>query len=164
MLRNLSKIFIATLLVFTAFFAQAAEENIYSDKNGAIRGADPVAYFSLEKGQSAVIGSDEYTHEWNGATWKFANAENRQKFIDNPEKYAPQYGGYCAFAVSHNFTKSISPNQWSIVDDKLYLNYNKTAAKKWKKKKAKSIRKADKNWPSVLKVCEAKNQCGKGLE
>lgn len=130
---------------------QAADPNIYSHKkSGAIKGTDPVAYFSLEAGQKAVKGSKEHTHEWNGATWRFSSADNKDKFIENPEKYAPQYGGYCAFAVSHNFTKPTDPNAWRIVDGKLYLNLSKKVQRKWLKDVPGNISKADNNWPTVL--------------
>ncbi len=138
----------------------AADPDIYSHpKKGAIKGADPVAYFSLKPGDKAILGEKNITYKWKGAEWHFASEENKQKFIDNPEKYAPQYGGYCAFAVSHNFTKSITPNRWKIVDGKLYLNFNGTAYKKWEKDQANAIERADKNWPTVLKSCEKHNNC-----
>ncbi|TQV85142.1 YHS domain-containing protein [Exilibacterium tricleocarpae] len=131
--------------------AMAADPEVYSHKkHGAIKGTDPVAYFSLQPGQDAVSGSDQFTYEWNGATWKFASAENREKFIANPEQYAPQYGGYCAFAVSHNFTKPTDPDAWRIVDNKLYLNLSKRVQKKWVKDIPGNIAKADSNWPGVL--------------
>lgn len=151
-------ILLAALLSFNGA-VQAEDSPIYSNKKGAIKGTDPVAYFSLQPGEKAVRGSEEFVYEWKGATWKFANAENRQKFIDNPEKYAPQYGGYCAFAVSHDFTKSIDPNRWEIVDDKLYLNYNRTAYRKWKKDQLAAIERADANWPTVRTNCEKHNNC-----
>lgn len=154
-------------LIIALFFSaavQAADKDIYSDKNGAIRGADPVAYFSLESKQGAVIGSDKLTYEYKGATWKFISDENRKKFISNPDKYTPQYGGYCAFAISHGFTKAVDPNYWKIVDEKLYLNYNETAYKKWLKDESGAITRADKNWAAVLQNCEKNNTCGKGIE
>ena len=140
---------IALWLISTA--AMAADPYIYSHKkHGAIKGTDPVAYFSLEPGQDAVRGSDKYTYDWNGVTWKFASAENRDKFAANPEQYAPQYGGYCAFAVSHNFTKPTDPDAWRIVDNKLYLNLSKGVQKKWVKDIPGNIARADNNWPAVL--------------
>jgi len=151
---------VGALLCLLSFAAIAADPPIFSNKHGAIRGADPVAYYSLESGTRAVMGTDEFTYEWMGATWKFSNAENRDLFIADPEKYAPEYGGYCAFAVSHNFTKSIKPNEWEIVDGKLYLNYNRTAHKKWARDKSASIVRGDENWPTVLKSCEKHNNCG----
>ena len=138
----------------------AADPQIFSNKEGAIGGVDPVAYFSLEPDATSVKGSDDYTHDWNGATWKFASAENRDLFAANPEDYAPQYGGYCAFAVSHNFTKPVNPDVWTLVNGKLYLNLNRIAHGKWKKGIAESIERGDKNWPTVLTSCEEHNNCG----
>ena len=139
----------AVLLISSA--AMAADPEIYSHKkHGAIKGTDPVAYFSLQPGEDAVAGSDAYTHEWKGATWKLSSAANREKFIADPERYAPQYGGYCAFAVSHNFTKPTDPDAWRIVDGKLYLNLSKRVQKKWVKDIPGNIAKADNNWPAVL--------------
>ena len=147
-------------LLLVGMSALAADPPIYSHKSkGAIRGADPVAYFDLAPGADAVLGSDAYTHEWMGATWKFANAENRDKFAADPEAYAPQYGGYCAFAVSHNFTKSVQPDVWEIVDGKLYLNFNRTAYRKWAKDKPAAIVRGDSNWPTVLEECESHGNC-----
>lgn len=149
----------AVTLLFTAHLF-AADPPIYSHKSkGAIRGADAVAYWNLEPGANAVLGSDEFTYRWMGAVWKFASAENRDKFAADPQKYAPQYGGYCAFAVSHNFTKSVQPNVWEIVDGKLYLNFNRTAYRKWAKDIDTAIVRGDKNWPTVLTECEAHKNC-----
>ena len=149
----------ALVFLTTAVFTQAADPEIFATKNGAIRGYDTVAYFSLQPGDKAVKGSEEFTHEYKGATWRFASAENRDLFAADPEKYAPQYGGYCAFAVSHDFTKSISPNVWKIVDGKLYLNFNRIAYRKWDKNLDESIVRGDKNWPTVLTSCEEHNNC-----
>ena len=145
------QVIISVIGMFMLSAVHAADPNIYSHKKlGAIKGTDPVAYFSLTAGQKAVKGLKQHTHSWNGATWRFSSIENKQKFIDNPEKYAPQYGGYCAFAVSHNFTKPTDPNAWRIVDGKLYLNLSKKVQKKWIKDIPGNISKADNNWPSVL--------------
>ena len=161
--RNVFAILAVSILAGTVF---AADTPIFSTKNGAIRGADPVAYFSLEPGTNAVIGADEFTYEWSGAIWKFSSAENRSLFIADPEAYAPKYGGYCAFAVSHNFTKTSKPNLWEIVDSSLYLNYNRTAYRKWARDKSDSIIRADENWPEVLNECEKfkKKKCRTTLE
>lgn len=145
--------YLLSILLLSIFstVALAADPDIYSHKKkGAIKGADAVAYFSLKEGDKYVKGSDEFTHEWNGATWKFSSQENLDKFSANPEQYAPQYGGYCAFAVSHNFTKPTNPDAWRIVDGKLYLNLSKGVQKKWLKDVPGNIARADKNWPSVL--------------
>lgn len=155
----MSKFFGSLILLAFSTAAFAADPNIFSDKNGAIRGVDVVAYYSLEAGAAPVFGSDEFTHEWNGATWKFSSAENRDKFADNPELYAPQYGGYCAWAVSHNFTKPVSPKSWKVVDGKLYLNINRVAFRKWEKDQDAAIVRADGNWPNVLTQCESRDNC-----
>lgn len=156
------------LALFTSlysFFSLAEDAPIYSHKTkGAIAGTDVVAYFELKPGADAVEGSDEFTYQWKGAIWKFSNEANKQKFISNPEQYAPQYGGYCAFAVGRGkkgFTTSIRPNSWTILDDKLYLNHNRSSYKLFIKKLKKRITKADSHWPEVLAVCETQGNCRK---
>lgn len=94
----------------------------------AIRGYDTVAYWT-EGGP--VEGSDQFTSEWMGATWQFASAENLALFEGDQERYAPQYGGYCAFGVAKDSLVKIEPENWSIIDDKLYLNYNDGVQSKW---------------------------------
>jgi hypothetical protein len=141
-----------TALLFLGLFfsgiASAQKAEIYSDSSGAIRGHDPVAYFT----QGAPIkGSEKIVFEWKGAKWRFANAENRDLFAKSPEKYAPQYGGYCAYGVAQNYAVSIDPEAWRIVDGKLYLNYSKGVQRDWNKDVPGYIRKADTNWPNVLK-------------
>ncbi len=127
--------------------AHAAKDPVFSTRAGAIRGYDPVAYFTTGK---PVKGQRAYTTSYQGADWYFASAENRDTFIAMPEKYAPQYGGYCAWAVSQGYTASIDPDAWSIVDDKLYLNYSQGVQRKWSKDIPGNIRSANANWPSVL--------------
>ncbi|MEM9349563.1 MAG: YHS domain-containing (seleno)protein, partial [Pseudomonadota bacterium] len=127
--------------------ALAAEPSVYSDGGVAIRGTDPVAYFTEGK---PVEGSAEFSFEYDGATWHFASAENRDAFAVDPVAYAPQYGGYCAWAVSQGYTASISPNAWSIHDGKLYLNFNRAVRARWAVGKEANIAAADANWPSVL--------------
>lgn len=127
----------------------AAKEPVYQSFLGgvAINGYDAVAYFA--EGEP-VEGSSDFTHDWNGATWRFATAENRDKFAADPEAYAPQYGGYCAWAVSQGYTASTDPQAWRIVDGKLYLNYNLDVQKQWAGDIPGNISKADGNWPKVL--------------
>jgi len=142
-----------TAFFITLFLSQtvlAADAPVFSKKGKAVRGTDVVAYYDLAEGDKAVKGTDEFTTEWNGTNWYFSSAENKDKFVAEPEKYAPQYGGYCAFAVSHNFTKPTDPDAWKIVDGKLYLNLSKSVQKKWLKDVPGNIGKADKNWPGVL--------------
>ena len=136
------------LIVFSLSGAALAQKApIYSDASGAIRGYDPVAYFTEGR---PVKGSKEFTHRWNGAEWRYASAENRARFAAAPEKYAPQYGGYCAFGVAGGYAVKIEPDAWSVVDGKLYLNYDRSVQASWKKDVPGYIRKADANWPAVL--------------
>ncbi len=114
--------------------------------NLAIKGYDPVAYFTQNK---PVKGDAQFEFDWQGATWRFSSDDNRQRFINNPAKYAPQYGGYCAYAVAENNTAGIDPSQFSIVDGKLYLNYSHTIQTKWLGKQQYYIEQADKNWPAL---------------
>jgi YHS domain-containing protein len=113
----------------------------------AIDGFDPVAYFLDDK---PVEGSKKWTHAWNGAVWRFASESNRALFAAAPEKYAPQYGGYCAWAVGHGYTAGIDPAAWSIRDGKLYLNYDLEIREKWLADPARWIRDGDANWPKLL--------------
>ena len=96
-------------------------------------------------------GKADITYSWKGATWRFASAQNRDAFKADPEKYAPQYGGYCAYAVSQGATAKGDPKVWSVVDGKLYLNLSASVQKTWEKDVPGYIKSADKNWPEVLK-------------
>lgn len=127
--------------------ALAREAQVFSSWGLAIRGYDPVAYFNQNK---PVEGERRFSTEWRGATWRFASAENLAAFQASPSRYAPQYGGYCAWAVSQGYTASIDPNAWRIVNDKLYLNYSRSVAQTWAKDIPGNIAKGDANWPKVL--------------
>lgn len=124
---------------------------IESTSGLAIRGTDPVAYFTVGK---PVAGSSEYQYEWNGATWQFSSQENLDLFAANPEEYAPQYGGYCAKAVSEGNLASIDPQSWKIVDGKLYLNYSPEVQQQWSEDIPGNITLADEQWPEVLNGTE----------
>ena len=113
----------------------------------AIRGADPVAFFTES---AAVPGKNAYEYEWNGATWRFSSAANMELFKANPEAYAPQYGGYCAKALSEGNLASVDPRAWKIVDGKLYLNYSADVQAQWVTDIPGNIAKADAFWPSVV--------------
>ncbi|MEM6385654.1 MAG: YHS domain-containing (seleno)protein [Pseudomonadota bacterium] len=127
--------------------AQAAEPPVYATSGVAINGYDPVAYFTESK---PVLGSPENTSEWDGATLQFASAANKAMFDADPEKLAPKYGGYCAYAVSKGYTASTDPGAWSIHEDRLYLNYSKSVRALWSARKRHHIAQADANWPAVL--------------
>ena len=140
--------FLMTVLLLMSFSALALDPVFkarFSDN--AIRGYDPVAYFKVQK---AIEGRSAFAYEWNGATWLFSSAENREAFVKAPEKYAPQYGGYCAWAVSQGYTASIDPQAWYVHDGKLYLNYSKSVQQQWFGDIAGNVRKGDVNWPRLL--------------
>ncbi len=137
-------ILFALLFSLQGVFSQKKEDpTIFSDKHGAIRGYDPVSYFTV--GQPTK-GVDSISLQWNDATWHFATVENRDSFSRMPEKYAPQYGGYCAYGWAQGYAVKIEPDAWAIMDGKLYLNYDQSVQKKWAKKPLDYIKKADLNW------------------
>lgn len=113
----------------------------------ALDGYDAVAYFEDAK---AVEGNSDFTTEWKGATWRFASADHRDKFAKEPERYAPQFGGYCAWAVGHGYTANIDPEAWRIIEGKLYLNYNKKVQKQWEEDIPGWIAKGEVNWPKLI--------------
>ena len=115
--------------------------------NLAIKGYDAVAFFSEGR---AVKGSANFEYDWNGATWQFSSAENQALFAAQPDNYAPQYGGYCAWAVSQGYTAGIEPEQFEIVNDKLYLTYDAQVKQKWLRNRDAFIAAADKHWPAIV--------------
>ncbi|WP_041659869.1 YHS domain-containing (seleno)protein [Acaryochloris marina] len=121
----------------------ASSTPIFVDNGAAIRGTDPVAYFT--EGEP-VQGLREFAYEWEGATWLFASAEHRDRFADNPRAYAPQYGGFCAYGLSYGALVSTMPDAWSIVDGKLYLNYSIAIQNQWKEDTTGNIDRANLNW------------------
>ncbi|MFT4631030.1 MAG: hypothetical protein ACI9BC_000041 [Crocinitomicaceae bacterium] len=112
----------------------------------AVGGFDTVAYFTQG---SPVEGSKQHTSEYMDAEFRFVSAENKAIFDAAPSRYAPQYGGYCAWAVSQGYTAKADPEQWKVVDNKLYLNYNSEIKQKWAQNTADNIDAADENWPSL---------------
>ena len=119
------------------------------DRKGvAILGYDPVGYFTDSR---PVKGDSSFTFAWRGATWQFASAEHRDLFAKDPEKYAPQYGGYCTYGVSENHTVNIDPEAWRIIGGKLYLNYDKKVQQMFLKEPEERIRRAEQNWPGLHK-------------
>jgi len=117
------------------------------DKKGvALHGYDPVTYF--EPG-APKMGSEAFSYSAMGATWEFVSEANRKKFADAQDMYAPQFGGYCAKAVSENHTADVDPMAYKIVDGKLYLNYDASVQKLWEKDIPGRIANAEKNWPGL---------------
>ena len=151
--RSILKISAISPLVIAAGGVSSAlakqKDEIFSSflSSTAIRGYDPVAYFTESK---PVKGNKSYRVKWKGATWQFASQANLNRFKANPARYAPQYGGYCAWAVSHGYTASTQPDAWSIENGKLYLNYNRSVREKWLQNPRRHIRQGDANWPAVL--------------
>lgn len=138
---------LGSLLSTAPAFAKSADIYTGYFSSLAVGGYDPVAYFKAGK---PVEGKAQFTTEYKGATWRFSSEENLNAFKADPAAYAPQYGGYCAWAVSQGYTASGDPNVWAIVNNKLYLNYDKSVQAKWEKDIPGFIAKADKNWPGVL--------------
>jgi len=139
--------FLTVVMGLVSVTAFAIDPVNKTSAGAALKGYDPVAYFTEGK---PVKGLREFQHEWMGAKWYFLSAANRDLFIANPEKYAPRYGGYCAYAVSKGHTADISPSAWKIVDGRLYLNNGWVAEKLWKRNIPENIGNADRNWPKIL--------------
>jgi YHS domain-containing protein len=147
---------LALALVGAAPNAGAAEPPINTLKNSffggrtdtAINGYDTVAYFTVGK---PVKGLDSYTTDWMGAKWKFASPGNLELFKASPEKYAPQYGGYCAYGVTQGYLVKVEPEQFTVRDGKLYLNYDADVQAKWSKDAAGYIKDADAKFTGLLK-------------
>lgn len=136
-------------LVLAPMNALAAKSAVYvnSVTGIAIGGYDPVAYFIEGR---HVEGSAEFQAEWKGAPWYFASAENRDLFLSAPEDYAPQYGGYCAFAMAQGALASTAPDAWTIHKGKLYLNFSLGVRGLWREDPDGLIELADGYWPDVL--------------
>ena len=149
---------VALLLVIALFAGRpgiavgASEKTPVAAVNTAgdigVKGYDPVAYFTL--GQPTP-GLDQYSYRWKGVTYRFASADNLKRFKTDPEKYLPQYGGYCAYAMAINRIADIDPSRWAIVDGKLYLNNNYLSYHLWSLNKSGNIAAADHNWPQYPK-------------
>ncbi|MEZ5354211.1 MAG: YHS domain-containing (seleno)protein [Bryobacteraceae bacterium] len=136
------------LLISAAALAAGPVDPINTNSKGvAVEGYDAVAYFTAGE---PTKGSPAFEHTWQGVKWHFANAANLEAFKKDPAKFAPQYGGYCAYAVSKGSTAGISPKAWQIVNGKLYLNH-RFAKGKFDKDVPGNIEKADRNWPSIAK-------------
>ena len=127
---NFARILLSLCLVLGSPLMWADDETFVTAE-GAIRGYDPVAYFEQGK---PVKGEPGFSVEWNGADWQFSSAENRELFLDDPERYAPQFGGYCAYGMSLTQPMKVSsdPNAFTIVNGRLYLNHNLDFQQTWR--------------------------------
>ena len=124
----------------------AQESVIFAPGGKAIKGYDPVAFF---KDAKQVKGNENISYKWKNATWFFSTEENLKDFQTNPEKYAPQYGGYCAYGASQGHKAPIQLETWSVVNNKLYFNYNEEVQKLWNKDQQHLIQTADKKWEMI---------------
>lgn len=132
----------------TAFAQKSAgrHSEVFVKEGKAINGYDPVAYFTEGK---PVLGDPKISYAYQGADWHFASAQNRDTFKADPEKYAPQYGGYCAYGTAEGHKAPTEADAWTINDGKLYLNYNTKVRTMWDKDRVGNIKKADTNWPTI---------------
>jgi len=133
--------FFCAVALLIGFGVSAA--GVSSAETVAIKGYDSVAYFTNGK---ALQGSASFSFQWHGMTWYFRTAGNRDLFAKSPKKYAPQYDGYCAWAMAESRKAITDPEIWRIVDGKLYLNCSESAYQKWIKDLPGNIKKADQNW------------------
>ena len=138
----------ASCIASAATAEPAPVERTNATDGVALKGYDPVAYFTVGQPTAGVAN---YTQRWKGATYRFVSAENRARFMADPEKYLPQYGGYCAYAMALNRIADIDPARWAIVDGKLYLNNNFLSQTLWSVNKGSNIASADGNWKVLPK-------------
>ena len=137
----------AITLVSASLLARAAPSINVSRGNLAVHGYDVVAYAVTG---TAARGHVEFEYRWQNAVWRFVTAAHRDEFARAPERYAPQFGGYCAWAVSRGYTADVDPEAWKIVEGKLYLNYSKRVQRMWEQDIPGNIAKATANWPGAL--------------
>jgi len=136
------------LLLLVACSAPSPIKPVNATADGiAIKGYDPVAYFLEHR---PMVGSRDVEYAWQGVTWRFVSAEHRRLFQEAPGRYAPQFGGYCAYAISQGTSADIDPGSWTIVDDRLYLNLNPDVQRLWQQNQAVYIEKARANWPGLI--------------
>ena len=157
------KLFIALVFLLLGLnpmhtLAGTAINTIGSTEGVAIKGYDTVAFFTQKK---AVQGSPEFTYEWGGAKWLFVNDENLQKFKQNPEQWAPQYGGHCALGMAEGYiSKKPTSGDFEVMDGKLYLfpagDYRGSAYSAWRRYAKFNIVAGDKNWPGFKEELPAK--------
>lgn len=138
------------IMLFAAVCANHGLAGEFYEPGGvAIRGYDPVAYFEERR---PVQGTPSWTFEFHGSTFYFASAAHRDAFMAAPERYTPQYGGYCAFGAAKGYKAKVDPEAFSLVNGKLYLNYSVSVREQWLEDVPGYVAKADKNWPEVRKI------------
>ena len=142
----MKKIVLSVAVALFTMYSHAQKSEVFTSKGYAVNGYDVVGYFTQGK---PVEGKKTFLYQWHNAYWLFSTKQNLDSFSRSPEKYAPQFGGYCAYGVSEGHKATTEPDAWTIVDGKLYLNYNKDVQQLWKKDIPGRIIKAEENWPKV---------------
>ncbi len=140
------KIVLLAAIFFAAIFTHAQKSPVYISNDIAVNGYDVVSYFTEGK---PVKGKKTFLYQWHDAYWLFSTRENLDSFSHNPERYAPQFGGYCAYGISEGHKAPTQPDAWTIANGKLYLNYNTEVRTLWKKDMNERITKATGNWDSL---------------
>ena len=141
-----SFLIICSLIALSKLATFAADKSSMNENTVAINGYDTVAYFTENR---AVKGNPEYSYTWNEATWYFSKPENRDLFASNPERFAPQFRGHCAYGLAKGKLVEANPEEWTIVDGKLYMNYNRSFRDQWRQDKSAMVKKANENWAEV---------------
>jgi YHS domain-containing protein len=142
----MKQMMLSILACFLIVHGNAQRSELFAPGGTAINGYDAVAFFKESK---PVKGSVMYSYQYKGATWLFSSKEDLDTFMKSPEKYEPQYGGYCAYGTSQGHKAPTQPDTWTIVNDKLYFNYNKQVKQMWVKDQMHLIEVADLKWPDV---------------
>lgn len=138
----------ATLLILSAGAGNAFAGELNEQNGVAIKGYDPVSYVIDGKAEK---GLEKFSAPHRGVSFRFVSAAHRDAFLAAPDKYAPQYGGFCAYGTAQGYKADIDPQAFTVIDGKLYLNYNQAVVGEWRKDTAGHIKKADAEWPAVAK-------------
>ena len=138
---------IVGILISAISGVYAQKSPVYAPDGVALKGYDPVAFFTQAK---PVQGSADYSFTWEGVNWFFVDKTNLESFKKLPSKYAPQYGGYCAYGTSKGHKAPTQPDTWTIVDNKLYFNYNSKVKEMWLKNQTALIDSANRIWPVIM--------------
>ena len=136
----------AMMLAMVLAAGAARAQEIFADNGMALRGYDPVAYFT--DGQ-ARAGLADITADWSGVEWRFVSADNRDTFLAAPESYAPQYGGFCAWTMAQGHRAPTNPHAWAVVEGRLYLNSSTRVHRRWARDVPGNIAQADANWSEM---------------
>ena len=139
-------LFVFAILYCSVSVIKAQQSEVFVKDGKAIRGYDPVAFFTLNRPEK---GYDSLQYHWKNAVWLFSSRGNLEKFTADPEKFCPQYGGYCAYGTADGHKAPTETDTWTIVNGKLYFNYNQKVKSFWTKNQEALILKADANWVGI---------------